>query len=219
MEDLKAIKMALSKRLIAQGQWDEASPVKDRLIREARERGLSREEAHLEAYSLLDELFPSREEKTLSAENTSATEATGVVEAKVVGGGSNPTATADRLSVETAGAREEGAVSGLSEIPADWGQLLANAPLAAEIQWVQANRLSIVRTVGEVSVVDLSKAMSPAPSWAALGWLETSIRAYAKYVDVAAKASATLEDEREMVRRERMAIDEVRSLLAEMLGD
>jgi hypothetical protein len=215
MEDIKAIKMTLSKRLIAQGQWDQASPVKDRLIREARERGLSREEAHLEAYALLDELFPSMEEKTLSAENTSAE--TKIVEAREVGGGSYPAANADRLSVQAAGARDEAAVTGLSDIPADWGQLPANAPLAAEIQWVQANRLSVVRTVGETSVVDLSKAMSPAPSWAALGWLETSIRAYAKYVDVAAKASATLEDEREMIRRERMAIDEVRSLLAEML--
>jgi hypothetical protein len=46
--------------------------------------------------------------------------------------------------------------------------------------------------------------------------LETSIRAYAKFVDVAAKASASVEDEREMVRRERLAIDEIRGLLAEM---
>lgn len=214
MEDLKAIKMTLSKRLISQGQWEEASAVKDRLIREARERGLTREEAHLEAYTMLDELFPSREDEP-KPQNTSA-ETTETGEAKEAGGGSNPAANADRMSVETAGARDA-AVSGLSDIPASWGQLPANAPLAAEIQWCQANRLSIVRTVGEVSVVDLSQAMSPAPSWAALGWLETSIRAYSKYVDVAAKASATLEDEREMVRRERMAIDEVRSLLAEML--
>jgi hypothetical protein len=49
--------------------------------------------------------------------------------------------------------------------------------------------------------------------------LETSIRAYAKYVDVAAKVTATQQDEQELVRRERMAIDEIRSLLAEMVGD
>jgi hypothetical protein len=52
-----------------------------------------------------------------------------------------------------------------------------------------------------------------------LGWLETSIRAYSKFVDVAAKASAHVEDERDMVRRERLAIDEIRGLLAEMLPD
>jgi hypothetical protein len=38
-------------------------------------------------------------------------------------------------------------------------------------------------------------------------------------VDVAAKVTATQQDEQDMVRRERMAIDEMRSLLAEMLAD
>ena len=32
------------------------------------------------------------------------------------------------------------------------------------------------------------RARTPAPSRAALGWLETSIRAYSKYIDVVAKA-------------------------------
>lgn len=213
---LKDLKMIVSKRLIAQGKWDEAAPVKDRLIREARERGLSREEAHLEAYTLLEELYP---EET-SQEQPSGKEQQGNDEGIEEGGGSIPTeVTAGTVRDPEASAREEGAVSGLSEIPEHWGQLPANAPLGREIQWVQANRLSIVRTVGETSVVDLSQALTPAPSWAALGWLETSIRAYSKYVDVAAKASATLEDERELARRERLEIDEVRALLAEMLAE
>ena len=33
-----------------------------------------------------------------------------------------------------------------------------------------------------------SSASTPAPSMAALSWLETSIRSYAKYVDVVARA-------------------------------
>jgi hypothetical protein len=49
--------------------------------------------------------------------------------------------------------------------------------------------------------------------------LETSIRAYAKFVDVAAKATATQQDEQELVRRERRSIEEVRALLAEMVED
>lgn len=219
--NLKDLKMVVSKRLIAQGKWDEAAQVKDRLIREARERGLSREEAHLEAYTLLEELYP---ETATSREETSGKEQQGneegIEEGIEEGGGSIPTeVTAGTAREPEASAREDGAVSGLSEIPEHWGQLPANAPLGREIQWVQANRLSIVRTVGETSVVDLAKALTPAPSWAALGWLETSIRAYAKYVDVAAKASATLEDERELARRERLEIDEIRALLAEMLAE
>lgn len=214
--NLKDLKMVVSKRLIAQGKWEEAAMVKDRLIREARERGLSREEAHLEAYTLLEDLYP--ETATSREETSGATidDEEGIEE----GGEANPTeVTGNTVKELEASAREESAVSGLSEIPEHWGQLPANAPLAKEIQWVQANRLSVVRTVGETSVVDLSKALTPAPSWAALGWLETSIRAYAKYVDVAAKASATLEDERELARRERLEIDEIRSLLAEMLAE
>ena len=70
---------------------------------------------------------------------------------------------------------------------------------------------------GESASVDLSRALSPAPSHAAIGWLETSIRAYSKYCDIAARATAQLEDEREHVRRERIAIDDIRSLLAEMV--
>ena len=214
--NLKDLKMVVSKRLIAQGRWDEAAPVKDRLIREARERGLSREEAHLEAYTLLEELYP--ETATSREETSGATidDEEGIEE----GGEANPTEVTGNTTKELeASAREESAVSGLSAIPEHWPELSANAPLGKEIQWVQANRLSVVRTVGETSVVDLSQALTPAPSWAALGWLETSIRAYAKYVDVAAKASATLEDERELARRERLEIDEIRSLLAEMLAE
>ncbi len=55
------------------------------------------------------------------------------------------------------------------------------------------------------------------PSWAALGWLETSIRSYAKFVDVAAKATASDDGEADVWRRERMAIEEVQALLNEMM--
>ena len=109
-------------------------------------------------------------------------------------------------------------VQGLGDIPASWGDLPANASLQAEIGWCQANRLRIVEEKSSgATVVHLDRARVPAPSWAALGWLETSIRSYAKFVDVAAKVTATQQDEQEHVRREEVAIDEVRGLLAEML--
>ena len=52
-----------------------------------------------------------------------------------------------------------------------------------------------------------------------MGWLETSIRSYAKYVDVVARVASTAADEEEHVARERMAIEEIRELLAEMRQD
>lgn len=114
-------------------------------------------------------------------------------------------------SFETNGI-EGGRVDGLSDIPASWGELPANASLQAEIGGCQANRLRVVEErASGVVVVHLDRARTPAPSWAALGWLETSIRVYSKYIDVVAKALKDEENEQEMVKRERMAIDEIRS--------
>lgn len=127
-----------------------------------------------------------------------------------------PPKTAESASEQAVNAR----ISGLQTIPDSWPELPACASLSSELSWVQSNRLLVVEeTSSRVTIVHLDRAREAAPSWAALGWLETSIRAYAKYVDVAAKATATQQDERELVRRERMKIDEVRGLLAEMLPD
>jgi hypothetical protein len=110
-------------------------------------------------------------------------------------------------------------IHGLSEIPAGWPTLPANASLQAEVSWVQANRLRVVRETADGVVVDLSRSLSPAPSYATLGWLETSIKTYAKFVDVAAKATATQDSEAAEIRREIQSIEEVRKLLASMLED
>jgi hypothetical protein len=113
-----------------------------------------------------------------------------------------------------------GPLRGLGDIPDDWPDLPDNASLPAEIGWVQAQRLRIVeeRPSGQ-TVVHLDRARSPAPSWAALGWLETSIRSYAKFVDVVAKSMATAQNEQALVRHERLRIEEMREILAEMHQD
>ena len=58
-------------------------------------------------------------------------------------------------------------LAGLGDIPSNWPTLPSNAAFAAEVQWVQANRLSVRRG----DRVDLSQALMPAPSRAALSWL------------------------------------------------
>ena len=209
VETADAIRSRVTARLLSDGQWTAAEPVRDQLMREARQAGLSKDDAKRQAYSALDERFPPRD-KSNRGENESRGEG---------GGDANLPTRHNVAGVQFPAHATEAAVTGLSDIPTDWPTLPPNATLAQEIQWVQANRLSVVRDLGDRAIVDLSKAMIPAPSWAALGWMETSIRAYAKFVDVAAKASAHVEDERDMIRRERMAIDEIRSLLAEMLPD
>ena len=107
-------------------------------------------------------------------------------------------------------------VQGLGDIPASWGTLPANASIQAEIGWVQANRLVVVDERSGATAVHLDRAYEPAPSRAAIGWLETSIRAYSKYCDIAAKATAQQEHEAEAVRRERLALGDVLGLLGDM---
>ncbi len=125
----------------------------------------------------------------------------------------NPPQTADTIAVATAPAKDDGSVSGLSELPDHWPELPANAQLQVEIAWVTANRLRVRDGTG----VNLSKALSPAPSYAALSWLETSILFPAKFADISVKATAQQDDEREFSKREKMAIEEIRSILSEML--
>ena len=106
-------------------------------------------------------------------------------------------------------------VSGLGDIPDGWPSLPANASLQAEVSWVTANRLRVRDGDG----VDLARALSPAPSYAALSWLETSILFPAKFADISVKATQNQEDEREHVRREKLAIEEIRNLLSEMVDE
>lgn len=116
------------------------------------------------------------------------------------------------------GKSDDGTIQGLGDLPSDWPDLPANAALASEVGWVQANRLRVTseRPSG-ATVVRLDQALSPAPSWSALGWLETSIRSYAKFVDVAAKVTGGGDEEGAVMKRERKSVDEVRSLLDEMM--
>ena len=85
---------------------------------------------------------------------------------------------------------------------------------------MQANRLAIVEELPSGGTrVRLDRAHEPAPSRAAIGWLETSIRSYAKWVEVAAKASGGEQDEQAQVRREKARIEDIRAVLAEMLEE
>jgi hypothetical protein len=134
-----------------------------------------------------------------------------------VGGGGGRRAKPPNRGVPTEGS--DSLVVGLNRIPTSWPALPPNSSLASEIQWVQSCRIDVVEELPTGGVIiRLERAERPAPSKAALGWLETSVRAYAKYCDIAAKAAAAYEDEQEVVRRERMSIDRVRALLSEMTG-
>jgi hypothetical protein len=58
-------------------------------------------------------------------------------------------------ATESQAVPEDPGVTGLGDLPADWGELPANASLQVEISWVSANRLR----VRDGSGVDLSRAI------------------------------------------------------------
>ena len=185
----------MTQRLQREGRWKDIEPQRNEMMKLARKRGMSKSEAQSWVYAELDRMYPPLEKGTLSPSD-------------------GPTGDPKKGTLSPSG----GQIQGLSRIPEAWPELPSNASLSAEIGWVQANRLRIVEEKpGRATVVRLDLAGSPAPSWAALGWLETSIRSYAKYVDVAAKATSIDDGEASVMRRERVAIEEMEALLAEMM--
>lgn len=183
-------KIVLTERLRREGRWGEASKFKDEALKELRAKGMKRDEASDAAWEAMEQAYPPA---------------------------SMAVANVDQVATE---AEADTRVQGLSDLPVSWPELPDNASLQAELSWVQSNRLRIVEeSASGITKVHLGRARTPAPSWAALGWLETSIRAYSKYIDVVAKALKDEEVEQAMVKRERLAIDEVRSLLAEMIDE
>ena len=168
-----------------------------------KQNGMSKADAQAWVYSELDRMYPPPEGADSPVTPGS--------DRRVSGGGDDRT---------VSGGSEAGQIKGLGKIPDDWPELPTNASMSAEVGWVQANRLSVVEErPGAATLVHLERAHSPAPSWAALGWLETSIRSYAKYVDVAAKATSAGDGEAEVWRHERRAIAEVEAIINEMLED
>ena len=181
------------KRLRIEGRDIEAGVFRNRVRDECRAKGMTRREAHDHAWAAAIASFPPPGEPAVDVPLPEAP------------------------APEPASNGSNGPLSGLGEIPAAWAELPANASLQAELGWVQSNRLAIVEEKPSGStVVHLDRAAEPAPSRAALGWLETSIRSYAKYVEVVARTLSTSVDADEQVRRERVAMGDIDALLDEM---
>ncbi len=182
-------------RLSKEGRWfGQVESVRDDMLKDARSRGLSKAAAQEWVYAELDRLYPPLSQPPgVGAEVFRPTN----------GGAAGNTEKTSSNRIE-----------GLGDIPAGWPALADSAPLQVELSWVQSNRLLIVeeKPTG-ATVVRLALAKGPAPSRSALGWLETSIRTYAKYVDVCSRVLAGEAEAEESHRRERLALAEIRELL------
>lgn len=192
----------IANRLQREGRWyDDAQSVKNQMIKEARAQGMRRDDAQLWAYGELQRMYPPLP-----------------IEKKGEGGrgesDDSPTASTAR---STGNGAASARIQGLGDIPPSWPDLAGNASIQAELSWVQAERLRVVsESSSGATRVHLDRARSPAPSLAALGWLETSIRSYAKYIDIATRALSTTQDDQHAARRERLDMDEMHSLIDAM---
>lgn len=171
----------------------------ERLRQEARTAGLTRRDAISYAGREIDRIWPLDGSPGVDPQPPEAAEP----EPKAP----EPVEVTDKVTDPA-----ESGVTGLGDLPDGWPELPANASLQVEVSWVSANRLR----VRDGFRVDLTRSLSPAPSHSALSWLETSILFPAKFSDVAVKVTSTDTDEREHVRREKLAIEDVNGLLAEM---
>jgi hypothetical protein len=198
--------LAVTNRLRREGRWNEVEPIRDQMMRECKKRLPDKELRQAWVYSELDRMYPPVQVKPAVVD-------TGFVGTKGLREGLSDT----YPKLPSSEGSDSGSIQGLEDMPKSWPAAPANASLPSEIAWVQANRLRIVEErPGKATLVRLDLALSPAPSWAALGWLETSIRSYAKFVDVAAKVSGGADDEGAVMRRERKSVEEVKALLKEM---
>jgi hypothetical protein len=221
----QTLMMRVFKRLKAENRWEEAEPYRNELANAAQAKGFKGIDAQNYTYTELARKFPPVDGKKPevaepvkpASKPKAEKQAKDGEEAEDAAQFSTSGGVVVSLSKATSDA--EFSVRGLSEIPGNWPDLPPNAPLSAEVSWVQANRLRIVRESSTGVTVDLSKALTPAPSYATLGWLETSIKTYSKFVDVASKATSGQDGEQAEIRREQQSIEEVRRLLASMLDE
>lgn len=190
----------VAKRLQRDGLWKgQAEFTRNDLMRSSKGKFKNDAERQAWVYSELDKMYPPVQVETrITAVDTKGLTTEFPLQSGISGG-------------------DSGQIQGLTELPEAWGELPASVSLAAEIGWVQANRLRVVlEQSGRATRVKLEQALSPAPSWAALSWLETSIRSYAKFLDAAVKVSGSSEDEGAVMRAERKSVEEIRALLKAM---
>jgi len=213
-EEAIALGSRVYRRLNAQQMWcGEMGPLRANAAKKLRAAGVPAHEARARSWEELDRLYPPLAENVPSPPDSPPPVVSKPQELTIQG------AKDEKAKSASNGAFDDGGrIQGLGNIPEGWPALPPNAGQQAELAWVQANRLGVCDELPSGAVrVHLSRAHTPAPSHAALGWLETSIRSYAKYVDVVARTLKDEEAEAESVRRERMAIEDIRSLLGEMI--
>jgi len=182
-----------------EGREKEAATFRERVREDCRAKGVNRKEANDHAWNEAAKAFPPLPAKE-------------PVTGPDPGPGPANTETFAESTPERPAPR--GRIAGLDMVPESWPDLPSSSSLQTELAWVQANRLAVVHeTASGGFVVDLSKAVEPAPSRSALSWLESSIRFPSKFVDMLSRKLVDDDAEDVLAKREQKSIAEIDQIL------
>ena len=169
--------LTVTKRLQEEGRWfGQIELERNEMMRLAKSRFKTKAERQQWVYAELDRIYPPlpKEDNVLSEGASGSFPSSpdfGLGNQKRTMSSEHGSVHAnDRTLSGSQRPVDGGQIQGLAELPEDWAEPQANASLATELAWVQANRLRVVEErPGKATLVHLDQAISPAPSWATLG--------------------------------------------------
>ncbi len=226
----KARKLAIQKRLMADGRWEEASRFKEQVRKHCRDAGMSADASVQASWDEVERNYPPLDllgDQRAAAEERDVGRLAGpeppaAVPAEPVepvpSGPNRPAAPAKPDEKPAASSPPPPDRPERIYIPSDWGELPGTAKRTDEVEWVHQNwflcreeRPSGVRMV-------LRKAQSPAPSHGAIGLLKVAIMNPQKFeAEVYGREmKAAGEEDEDQIRRERKSIAEIERILDQM---
>ncbi len=104
-----------------------------------------------------------------------------------------------------------------SSLPESWGTLPDSASFDAEVEWVHQNRVLVVEDrKGKQSVFHWDRAKRPPPSYGAVNLMEFAATNRKGFMDILYRVKPGMGGDEEVVRQEKIAVEEIRRLLEEL---
>ena len=180
-------KIGLHDRLRRSGQWPEAAAWKDAKVKELRAGGMGRAEAREEAWRLLAVEYPPAPSAAREPDPGPAGD----------GAAAKCTATGR-----------------VRPLPTAWGEIAESAPFEVEVEWVHQNRVLVVEDrPNKRPEFHWERAQRPAPSYGAVNLMEFAATNRKGFMDILQRMKPGMAGEEDIVRREKVRIEEIRRIL------
>lgn len=207
-EEEKARRLALMKRLQSEGRSRMAGDFREEVRKACRQRGLTPADSVLTAWAEMERNYPplkKSEQPAAAATVDEPPEPVSQDHAPVVVAVSGPNKEPDKPI--------------WVRIPPEWGELPKTAKRVDEVEWVHQNWFLCREVRPSGTRTKLSRAQGPAPSWGAVGLMETTVMNPQKFENevYAREMKGTEEDEDgEAIKREKKSIAEIDTILQRM---